>query len=173
MYHGTTVLAIVSNCHLLRLGLEHLLETESWIRHAGHATNPQELQGLLSREVPRIMIVDSAISHDFPLLVQRLKSVRPQMRVILLSGIPDSASFREAIQCGVDSIVLTVQPTAALLATIRSLAPAGVELAPRENGDITGAIQKTTDPIAPANGSHAARWPVSVTERERDVMRLV
>jgi DNA-binding NarL/FixJ family response regulator len=173
MYHPSTVLAIVSNCHLLRLGLQHLVEKESWIRHAGHATNAKELEGLLSREVPHIVIVDSAIWHDFPLLVQRLKSTNPQIRVILLSGIPDSARFRESIECGADSIVLKVQPTAALLATIRSLSAAGVESAPRENGDITGAIQKPTDPIASANGSNAARWPVSVTERERDVMRLV
>ena len=102
----TTVVAIVSSNYLLRLGLQKIVENEPWIRLIGQAAHGANLDDILTREQPHIMIIDSEIESDIPELIQKIKAAAPGIKIILLSGIDDVECTRQAFACGVDGLVL-------------------------------------------------------------------
>ena len=53
--------------------------------------------------------------------VHKLKALAPSMKIILLSRMEMAPAAWQALSSGIDGIVLTVQPSAALLATIEYL----------------------------------------------------
>ncbi len=172
-----TVVAIASNNYLLRLGLQRIVEVETWIRLIGHAANASALEENLVRERPHIMIVDTEIASDVTEFIRKVRAASPRIRIVLLSGLQDSESTRRAIDCGVDGIVLKVQPSAVLIATIQHLAPAS-EQTPgplgepgrpsNGNGKPSGSATPMEHPIP-----GAIRWPQGLTEREREVIQLI
>ena len=119
---STTAVAIVSSNYLLRLGLQSILQTKKSLRLLGHAANGAALDEMLLRERPDIIIVDTEIAHDFTGLIQKIKVASSQIRIILLSGFQDQECTRQAIDVGVDGIVLKVQPSTVLIATIEYFA---------------------------------------------------
>ena len=134
----TAMVAILSSNHLLRLGLQRIVENENWIKLIGHAANAAALDDLLTRELPHIMIVDTEIANDVTGLIQKIKMMSPQIRVILLSALQDSECTRQAIDFGVDGIVLKVQPSAVLIATIDYLSRLMTEGLPPNPADDVG-----------------------------------
>ena len=170
----TTVVAIVSSNYLLRLGLQRIVESEPWIRLIGQAVHVVALDDMLIREQPHIMIVDTEISSDVTGLIQKIKMTAPRTRIILLSGLQDPECTRQAIDFGVDGIVLKVQPSAVLIATIEYLARPAGECLPIGDGD----AQLNLDAAPTANGlrngnSVQTKWPEGLTERERAVITLI
>ena len=118
---ATTAVALVSTNHLLRFGLQKLVESEKWIRLIDYAATSMNIEDMLSREKPRIMIVDLDIESDVSGLILRIKAAAPQAKTILLSGFDNTECTRLAIGVGVDGIVLKIQPSAVLIATIAHL----------------------------------------------------
>ena len=171
----TTAVAIVSSNYLLRLGLQSILETKTSLRLLGHAANGAALDDMLLRERPDIIIVDTDIAHDFTGLIQKIKIASSQIRIILLSGFQDQGCTREAIDVGVDGIVLKVQPSSVLIATIEYFArPVGALGQPTREG--TAPLTKGNAPQVPSaltGKSSLSKWPDGLTEREREVIRLI
>jgi len=172
---ATTTVAIVSSNCLLRLGLQRIVETKKWIRLIGHATDGTALDDMLIREQPHIMIVDTELGSDITGLIQKIKIAVPRIRIILLSGLQDPESTRQAIDFGVDGIVLKVQPSAVLIATIEYFAqPAGEVVQPI--GDEVAQLTMSKTPSAPLSlpsNPDQTKWPDVLTEREREVIRLI
>jgi DNA-binding NarL/FixJ family response regulator len=124
----TTVVAIVTNNYLLRLGLQKIVDDEKWIRLVGQAAHAYNLEEMLTHEQPHIVILDTEIGGAAPDLIQKIKRVAPRVKTILLSGFDDTDCTRQALASGVDGIVLKVQPSAVLIATITYLADSGQEV---------------------------------------------
>lgn len=171
---GTTAVAILSSNYLLRLGLQRIVENEKWIRLIGHAANAVALDALLTREQPHIIVIDTEIAPDVTGLIQKIKLTGP-IRVILLSGLQDSECTRQAIDFGVDSIVLKVQPSAVLIATIQYLSQIAEEavLQTAEETTHQKSIQVSNVIVEPASTACPTRWPDGLTEREREVVQLI
>ena len=171
----TTVVAIVSSNYLLRLGLQRIVETEKWIQLIEHAATATAVDDMLTREHPHIMVVDTDIVNDVTGLIQKIKVGAPRIRIILLSGLHDPECTRQAIAFGVDGIVLKIQPSAVLIATIEYLArPAGACVPP--SGDVAAQLNLNKAPSAPVSrtgNSCQTKWPEGLTEREREVIRLI
>lgn len=171
----TTVVAIVSSNYLLRLGLQRIVEHEPWIRLIGHAAHGANLDDILAREQPHIMIVDSEIERDVPELIQKTKAAAPGIKTILLSGIDNVECTRQAFACGVDGLVLKIQPSPVLIATIDYLA--------RQTGEAALLVVNGTAHLKMAHvptvsiatnpASAPSNWPEGLTEREREVIRLI
>jgi DNA-binding NarL/FixJ family response regulator len=167
----TTVVALVTNNYLLRLGLQKIVDDEKWIRLVEQANRGGNLEEILTREQPHVVILDSdgGAASD---LIQRIKKVSPDIKTILLSGFDDAECTRQAFASGVDGIVLKVQPSAVLIATINYLARAGGEIVlPIGNGPAQLKLSPT--PAAPTLTPAPPTRSDGLTERECEVVRLI
>ena len=171
----TTVVAIVTNNYLLRLGLQKIVDDAKWIRLVGQAAHAGNLDEILTSEQPHIVILDTEIGGAAPDLIQKIKRVAPGVKTILLSGFDDTECTRQALAAGVDGIVLKVQPSAVLIATINYLADSGGEVA-LPIGNRPSPLKLSHTPAistAPLTPPALTKWSDGLTEREREVVRLI
>ena len=171
----TTVVAIVTNNYLLRLGLQKIVDDAKLIRLVGQAAHAGNLDEILTSEQPHIVILDTEIGGAAPDLIQQIKRVAPGVKTILLSGFDDTECTRQALAAGVDGIVLKVQPSAVLIATINYLADSGGEVALPIGNRPTPLKLSHTPAIstAPLTPPALTKWSDGLTEREREVVRLI
>ena len=171
----TTVVAIVTNNYLLRLGLQKIVDDAKLIRLVGQAAHAGNLDEILTSEQPHIVILDTEIGGAAPDLIQKIKRVAPGVKTILLSGFDDTECTRQALAAGVDGIVLKVQPSAVLIATINYLADSGGEVALPIGNRPTPLKLSHTPAISTASLTPPAltKWSDGLTEREREVVRLI
>ena len=172
---AATVVAIVSSNYLLRLGLQKIVEDEKWIRLTGQSAHGVNLDDLLKSEHPHIVILDTEGEDTVQDMIRTIKEAVPAIKIILLAGIDESESTRQALACGVDGLVLKIQPSPVLIATIDYLAHATmpvtlpIELsASRVKRGLTSSL-----PASPPHTSAPMKWPEGLTEREREVVRLI
>lgn len=171
----TTSVALVSPNHLLRFGLQKLVETEKWIHLINHPATSVNIEEMLTEEQPHIVIVDRDIESEVPELIRRIRSTAPRMKIILLSGFDHTECTRQAIGVGIDAIVLKVQPSAVLVATIAHLAcPTGDRARPKGDEAPQVDMNQALDvPALMTKNSNQPKWAGVLTEREREVIRLV
>ena len=171
-----TVVAIVSSNYLLRLGLQRIVENEKWINLLGHVSSLRALDDMLAREQPHIMIIDTEMAKDVTDLIKKTKTAAPQIRIILLSGLEDPEYMRQAIDYAMDGIVLKVQPSAVLIATIRYLAQHTGNFEQPTIETVTARLtmnEVSRLPVPRHKHSNQTKWPDGLTEREREVIRLI
>ena len=171
----TAIVGILSSNYLLRLGLQRIVENEKWINLLGHVSNWTALEDMVVREKPHIMIVDTEMSKDVTDLIRKVKAAAPRIRIILLSGLEDPECTRQAIDFAVDAIVLKVQPSAVLTATIRYLTrPTGDQVQPMTE-NVTAQLTVNEESRSPVSRHKPTqtKWPEGLTEREREVIRLI
>ena len=179
--HGTqettaaTVVVIVSSNYLLCLGLQRIVEGEKWMRLVGQPVHTPNLEDILATERPDVAIIDTENGVAVPHLLQRLKAARPGVKTILLSGFDEVECTRQALLSGVDSIVLKVQPSAVLIATIAHLTRS-------PNGAMATAGLPSARPMPSLHNDPSTLSPVpptqlkqldGLTERECEVVRLI
>ena len=151
----TTVVALVSSNYLLRFGLQKLVESEKWIQFIDRAPTNMDIDDTLAREQPHIIIVDIDIESDIAALIRRIRATAPHTKIVLLSGFDNAECARQAIGVGVDGIVLKVQPSAVLIATIAHLASHSAAVAPSIRGESTRVnVHKISDLPVPVMGRH-------------------
>lgn len=171
----TTVVAIVSSNYLLCLGLQRIVEAEKWIRLVGQTVHGIHLDEMLATERPDIAIIDTENGASVPDLIQKLKAATPGVKTILLSGLDDVECTRQAFLSGVDSIVLKVQPSAVLIATIAHLTRSSKEVVLTLGAHPSRpmpTIQNDLPALRPMTPTQAHQ-PDGLTEREREVVRLI
>lgn len=165
-------IVIVSNNHLVQLGLQQILEMAKCIRVAGRCIGGPKAEELVRREKPQVVLVDMEPEVDIIGLIRKLKAVVQDSKIILLSGFADKERTREAFALGVDGIVLKVQPPAVLIAAIECLCP--TQTMPAHEPTATdGLTEAGTTLSSPVTESYAVKWPSALTEREHDVIVLI
>lgn len=170
-----TVVAIISSNYLLRLGLQRIVEGEKWMKLIEQIARGVNLDEILVAERPHVAILDTEIGDAVPELIQQIKSALPGTKTILLSGFNDVECTRRAFASGVDGIVLKVQPSAVLIATIAHLTrqpkddvlSIGIEAMHTTLG-----IPTHLPALTPKNHT-PTRQLDGLTEREREVVRLI
>ena len=169
-----TVVAIVSSNYLLRLGLQRIVEAEKWIRLVGQNVHGTDIDEILRNERPEIVIIDTENGATAPDLIQKFKAATPGVKTILLSGFDDVDCTRHAFLSGVDSIVLKVQPSAVLIATIAHLTRSSKEvvLTLGQSARPLPTVQKDFPILNPALPT-PTKQPDGLTERECEVVRLI
>ncbi len=171
----TIVVAIITSNYLLRLGLQKIVDDVKLIRLVGQAAHAGNLDEILTSEQPHIVILDTEIGGAAPDLIQKIKRVAPGVKTILLSGFDDTECTRQALAAGVDGIVLKVQPSAVLIATINYLADSGGEVVlPIGNRPTPLKLSHTPAlSTAPLTPPALTKWSDGLTERELEVVRLI
>lgn len=172
---ATTIVAIVSSNYLLRLGLQRIVENEKWIRLIGQSAHWATIDDILTHEQPHIVILDTEIEVAVPDLIRKIKAGASGIKIILLAGIDESENTRQAFTCGADGLVLKIQPSPVLIATIEYLAHAtNTVMLPIEHG--APRVKMDRNPavsVSLARTPALPKWPDGLTEREREVVRLI
>jgi DNA-binding NarL/FixJ family response regulator len=92
---------------------------------------------------------------------------------VLLSGVEDKQGLHETFACDVDDVILTIQPPEVVLAMIEALhTPATHRSQIARNEAVRGDVRNTSKQKVEVDTQLSA-WPDAVTEREREVIRLV
>jgi len=165
-------IAIVSNNHLVQLGLQRIVETTTSIRVVGQTCCGVKAEELIVREKPQVVLIDMEPEVDVTGLIGKMKSMVKDSKIILLCGFEDKERTREAFLSGVDGIVLKVQPPAVLIAAIESLGSAQAE-------PVSFPPTAAAETVMGAPGSshvsepYQVKWPSALTERERAVIVLI
>lgn len=173
--NGTTAVAIVSSNYLLRLGLQRIVEGETWIRLIGQVAHKANLEQVLATDHPDIAILDTENDIAIPDLIGIIRRAVPAIKIILLSGFDDVERTRQAFASGVDGIVLKIQPASVLIATIAHLAKSEKEVVPsfkRQDNRSELSTQTEVPSLAPRASTQLKRVD-GLTEREQEIVRLV
>ena len=169
----TITIVILSSQCLVWLGLQKILESSATIPMVVHPRQRRPSDRLLAECRPDVFILDLETERDALGTIQQLREATPTSKIVLLCGLEDKDRTHEAFAAGVDGIILKVQPPEVVLAVIEALyAAAKPSTAPeRESAGKIGlefafTRQVESDPPPTA-------WPEALTEREREVIRLV
>ncbi|HSA87732.1 MAG TPA: response regulator transcription factor, partial [Nitrospira sp.] len=97
--------------------------------------------------------------------ITQIRESAPTSKIVLLCGLEEKDRAREAFAAGVDGVILKVQPPSVVLAVLETLyAPAKFQTAVEVGNPFTK--KEDADPLPLA-------WPEVLTEREREIIRLV
>jgi DNA-binding NarL/FixJ family response regulator len=151
---------LISNNQLLFAGLQATLSHVTTTTMAHGSGNPRA-EEVVQQAKPQVIILDMESHQNITELLHKLKGAVPHAKILLLAGLNDMERTREAFISGVDGIVLNVQPREVLLVALLSL------IQPPSGPD-TVAVNGCSGPKC-----HIAAWPASLTQRERDIVRLV
>lgn len=107
---------------ILREGVKHLLGAQPDIRVCAECERPSELDAVLARAMPQVLIVDLNMPEGggFPLL-QRIRPRHPDLRILVLSTHEHSAFVSKALACGGDGYVSKARAIDELVLAIRAL----------------------------------------------------
>lgn len=170
-----TVVAIFSSNYLLRLGLQRIVEAETWIKLVGQTGHGVDLNGILATEYPDLAILDTENDLGIPDLVRNIRAARPSIKIILLSGLDDIERTRQAVASGIDGIVLKVQPATVLITTIAHLTKpeenVGVSIE-RQDGRQNLRTPMDLPTLIPRESNLPKRLD-GLTDREQEVVQLV
>ncbi|OQW35841.1 MAG: hypothetical protein A4E19_16480 [Nitrospira sp. SG-bin1] len=165
-------IAILSSQWLLWVGLQKILESHATIPMVVHR-HPWRTSAMFhSERPPDLFILDLETERNPTQTITQIRETAPGSKIVLLCGIEDKDRTREAFISGVDGIILTVQPPEVVLAVIEALyTPAKLQL-PMER-DNTGGSDVALSAKKKSNSDTPPGWPEALTEREREIIRLV
>ena len=168
----TLTIAILSNQCLVWLGLQKILESSATVPMVVRPY-PGSIADLLRAECrPDLFILDLEPERDAIGTMIQIREAAPTSKIVLLCGLEDKDRMREAFAYGVDGIILKVQPPTVMLAVIEALyAPAKHAPVERERVGGIGFGAPVTKPVT--SNPQPPAWPDALTEREREIIRLV
>lgn len=124
-------LVIVDDHPALRAGLSAVLRAEPGLVPLGSATNAAELEPLLARTHPDVVVLDYHIPGEDGLQIcRRLKRMLPAPSVLLYSAYADGSLAIPAVLAGADGLVHKGAAAQELYDAIRSVARGDAVLPP-------------------------------------------
>jgi len=168
-------IALISNHQVMVLGLQKLIESRETPRMLVHQYN--RLTEILDLEtMTDIFILDIETERDSLGAIKQMREAAPHSKLLLLSGFEDKERMRDAVEYGVDGVILKIQPPMVMLAAIDALH------SPMRHHRLVEEIERNRTTavsrrkILSANSdkeSQSVVWPDALTEREREVIGLV
>ena len=167
------MVAILSRQCLVWLGLQKVLEGRATVQMVMPPYQWRIPDGCPTGTRPDVVILDLETAPDAVRTINQIRESAPTSKIVLLCGLEDQARTREAFAADVDGIILTVQPPTVMLAVIEALyAPAPLQASGERDGAVVlgfgPPVKKKNDADPPP-----PTWLDAVTEREREVIRLV
>ena len=166
-------IAILSSQCLVRLGLKNILES-STIAQMVVLPPQNKLPNLLHADSrPDLFFLDADTECHAVGILTQIRESAPTSKIVLLCGFKHKDRMYEAFTAGVDGIILKVQPPEVMLAVIESLygsakLQARVEVDHGDGLNNGSPFTKNADSDTPPPA-----WPEALTEREREIIRLV
>jgi DNA-binding NarL/FixJ family response regulator len=169
----TLTIAILSRQCLVWFGLQKILERSTTVRMVVQPHQWRTAVGFPTESQPDVVILDLETECDALGAIAQIRQSSPTCKIVLLCGLEVKDRTYEAFAAGVDGIILKVQPPQVVLAVLEALY---VPVQPQAHGEHDNADGLGLD--LPCKKPHEAEaqppaWPDALTEREREVIRLV
>ena len=166
-------IAIVSGQYLVWAGLHTILESARTFQIVGTPTCRITAIETIADCQPDVIIVDTETEQDAVEGIRQLREAAPHAKLMLLSGFEQKDPVREALGFGVDGVILKINPPAVIIAAIEALFRPPLLTSDAGDPHTTEQIpprplQGELQSVPPQTG-----WPDALTEREREVIRLV
>ena len=167
-------IALISDNHALRMGLRMTLNVHPFMNIiTDDVPAGANAVDIVLRDKPQVIIIDLELSNADPLaLIRGLRSAAADSHILVLSGLDDAKSTREALAAGAEGVVLTIQPPAVLFAAIESLSG----FVPRPMGDRPAQSADSLMGDRPSAKSHEPTRQgliESLTHREWEIVHLI
>ncbi|MBN2860670.1 MAG: response regulator transcription factor [Sphaerochaetaceae bacterium] len=159
---------IIADDHeLIRLGIETVMSKDPEITIIGAASSVAELEDLLMKEVPQVLLLDISLEHrrsgmDFLALH---KDLLQRMRVLILSMNENLSLVQEAVSLGAAGYLTKLETTFHLLSAIRTVAQGDLYLSPH--------ISKLLLESAPASSQEPVSPVRYLTKKETLIFDLL
>ena len=143
--------------------LHATLEEHEDISVAGWATNGVEALALIEAGDPDVVVLDYRLPGDDGVAVAiRLRQAAPDAALVMLTGHGDDAVLRAAVGAGCAGFVTKDQAVVDLVRAIRAV----------RNG-VAALDSQRVARLAMPTSQAAQRGPASLTDREREVLRML
>lgn len=159
---------IADDIQILRQGLKAILEQDQEIKVTGLAGDGRQAFLLCQEETPDVVLMDMRMPEfDGAYGIQRIKEVFPKVKVLVLTTFDDSETVAAAMESGADGYILKEMGDGAVIRSVKAVCE-GI----RVFGDSVFQSMRMSA-AGQAAGGELAQTVARLTERERDVMRLV
>ena len=166
-------IAILSSQCLVWLGLQKILESSAAVPMVVHHY-PRMSSDLFRAECrPDVFILDLESERDTIGTIKQIRESAPTSKIVLLGGLEDKDRTREAFAHGVDGIILKVQPPAVVLTVMEALCAPAKPQAQVERQSMEEMARRTPSTKTVEAEASPPAWPDALTEREREIIRLV
>lgn len=159
---------IIADDHsLIRKGLRTLIELESDMQVIGEAGDGQELLDFLQYEQPDLIVMDISMPRVNGIeAVQEVVENYPKICILMLTMHRNSQYFYNAISAGAHGYLMKDDSDTELLTAIRTVQSGKTYVSPQLSREVT-------DEIISAFRDHRDLPIIQLTDREREVLRLV
>lgn len=165
MEAAITVL-LVDDHALVRAGVRAYLETQADIEIVGEAATGREAVDLAARHVPDVVLMDLVMpGMDGVEATHRIRAASPRTQVVVLTSFHEDASIFPAIRAGALSYLLKDVGPEEVAGAVRRAARGEAVVHPRVAARLMESVRGAHD--------HGANPYVDLTEREREVLRLI
>ncbi len=158
---------VVDDHHLVRQGIRSLLEKAPDIRVVGEAADGVEAVKLAQQLKPDVVVMDILMPNmNGTQAAERMRSLLPAPRVILLTMYSDTTLVQQALRYGVRGYLLKRSVVEELLLAVRAAAHGDLYLSPEISSSLVESNMKFDG--GNLNGSLAGLSP-----REIEVLELI
>lgn len=158
---------IVDDHAIVRSGLRSILLAEPLLQLVGEATGGNEAIKLVAELDPDVLVLDISMPDlDGISVTKQLKSVHPDLKILILTIHEDKAILREAIRSGAAGYILKKAAEADLIAAIQIVLRGDMYVDPSMVREII------EDPPGALNSQNKS-ISEPLTPREIDVLKLI
>jgi DNA-binding NarL/FixJ family response regulator len=166
-----TRILLIDDHVIVRAGLSLVIKERPGLVVVGEASNREEALALAQREQPNIILLDLDLGESSGLdLLPLLFGVVPEARVLILTGLRDLESHRQAVRAGAMGIVLKDKAVEVIIKAVERVSEGEVWLDPRLTASL---LSDFTRPNRPAKPDPEAEKIRALSKREREVVELI
>lgn len=156
----TASILLIDDHPAILLGLQCIFAAEPDFEVVGAVQDAREASSTFARTVPDLVVLDLSMPGlDGAEVMRRLREVRDDCRILVLTSCVDPTMVHRVVQDGANGYQLKDSPSASLIEAARSVLRGENPVDPRVTRSLLGAGDSSEKP--------------ELTERERDVLRLV
>lgn len=156
----TATILLVDDHPAILLGLECIFAAEPDFEVVGAVQDAREAPQTFSRTIPDLTVLDLSMpGRDGAGVMSELRALRPDCRILVLTSCVDPETVHRVVHAGADGYQLKDAPSSALVEAARSVLRGENPVDPRVTRSLLAAVDRDD--------------PLELTERERDVLRLV
>jgi two-component system nitrate/nitrite response regulator NarL len=170
--HPQSIRVLIIDDHgIVRAGLRMLLESQPGITVVGEAATCADALELATRAQPDVIVLDLDLGGENAVeSIPALLHAAREARILILTGVRDSETHRQAIRHGAMGLVLKEKAAETLLQAIAKVRAGEVWLEPTMIARVLGDL--TRSQTSPRTSPEAAKI-ATLTEREREVITLI